>query len=87
MPALVAEAKSLLTHLSNSGSSNNIYFHILCLTVDKCEKALEEDPGAEIDFDSYVPKEFISNWNFPGLTFCWVPFDFQDMFQDIGSGF
>ena len=24
---------------------------------------------AEMDFQRYVPKEFILEWNFPGLTF------------------
>ena len=40
---------------------------------------------AEMDFQSYVPKEFILEWNFPGLTFCWIPFDFQDLFVDFGA--
>jgi len=102
MPALVTDAKTLLGHLSKAGGANNIYFRILCLTVEKCEKALKEDmgervdgdgqtavafPDAETDFQSYVPKEFILDWNFPGLTFCWIPFDFQDMFLDFGAGF
>jgi hypothetical protein len=97
MPALIADAKTLLTELSKARVSNNIYFRILCLTVEKCEKALRESegevqdtsrfPDAEMDFQSYVPKEFILEWNFPGLTFCWIPFDFQDMFLDFGTGF
>lgn len=97
MPALIADAKTLLTELSKARGSNNIYFRILCLTVEKCERALKEAegeaqdalrfPDAEMDFQSYVPKEFILEWNFPGLTFCWIPFDFQDMFLDFGAGF
>ena len=102
MPALVADAKTLLGHLSKAGGANNIYFRILGLTVEKCERTLKEDmgervdedrqtavpfPDAETDFQSYVPKEFILDWNFPGLTFCWIPFDFQDMFLDFGTGF
>ena len=96
MPALISDAKTLLTHLSKARGSNNIYFRILCLTVEKCERALKEDGegqgglelvDAEMDFQSYVPKEFILEWNFPGLTFCWIPFDFQDMFLDFGTGF
>jgi len=103
MATLIADAKTLLTELSKARGANNIYFRILCLTVEKCEKALREDlgeadqavngdqvsafPNAEMDFQSYVPKEFILEWNFPGLTFCWIPFDFQDMFMDFGAGF
>jgi len=109
MPALITDAKTLLTHLSKAGGANNIYFRILAITISKCERALKEDLGlppngngngdgnaggfageavdAETDFQSYIPKEFILDWNFPGLTFCWIPFDFQDMFLDFGSGF
>ena len=97
MPALIADAKTLLTELSKARASNNIYFRILCLTVEKCERALKEAeseghdalrfPDAEMDFQSYVPKEFTLEWNFPGLTFCWIPFDLQDMFLDFGTGF
>ena len=93
MPALIADAKTLLSHLSKASGSNNIYFRILGLTVEKCERALKEDSEgglnfveAEMDFQSYVPKEFILEWNFPGLTFCWIPFDFQDIFMDFGTG-
>lgn len=71
------------------------------MTVEKCERALKVDIGqvvdgdgspmqyedAETDFQSYVPKEFVGDWNFPVLTFCWVPFDLQDMFLDFGTGF
>jgi hypothetical protein len=97
MSSLIADAKTLLGELSKVGGSSNIYFRILCLSVEKCEKALNRDldenmegnidgADAEMDFQSYVPKEFILEWNFPGLTFCWVPFDFQDLFLDFGSG-
>jgi hypothetical protein len=95
MTSLVADAKILLSHLSKVRGSSNIYFRILCLSVEKCEKALNGDMDqldegsgvdAEMDFQSYVPKEFILEWNFPGLTFCWIPFDFQDLFIDFGAG-
>ncbi|PVH76092.1 hypothetical protein DL98DRAFT_465595 [Cadophora sp. DSE1049] len=99
MSSLISDAKTLLSHLSKVRGSSNIYFRILCLSVEKCEKALNKDSGpssgvqeggevdAEMDFQSYVPKEFILEWNFPGLTFCWIPFDFQDLFMDFGGGF
>jgi len=102
MSSLISDAKTLLSHLSKVRGSSNIYHRILCLSVEKCEKALngnnavpisgvEGQQGgevdAEMDFQSYVPKEFILEWNFPGLTFCWIPFDFQDLFMDFGGGF
>ncbi|PMD17786.1 hypothetical protein NA56DRAFT_578416, partial [Hyaloscypha hepaticicola] len=98
MSSLISDAKTLLAELSKVRGSSNIYFRILCLSVEKCEKALNGDLNqnidanmngvdAEMDFQSYVPKEFILEWNFPGLTFCWIPFDFQDLFMDFGTGF
>lgn len=97
MSSLIADAKNLLGVLSKVNGSSNIYFRILCLSVEKCEKALNGDSDenvgggidvvdAEMDFQSYAPKEFILEWNFPGLTFCWIPFDFQDLFLDFGTG-
>ncbi|KIM93968.1 hypothetical protein OIDMADRAFT_207874 [Oidiodendron maius Zn] len=96
MSSLIADAKTLLGELSKVDGSSNIYFRILCLSVEKCEKALNGDLDqnmegsidgldAEMDFQSYVPKEFILEWNFPGLTFCWIPFDFQDLFVDFAA--
>jgi hypothetical protein len=40
---------------------------------------------ADMGYQTYVPKEFMTDWNFPGLTFCWIPFDIQDMFMDFGQ--
>lgn len=104
MAQVIADVRILLNELSKARSSHNIYFRILCLSLEKCERALSEDnaqnaaedqaaaifPGpyeADADFQSYVPKEFILEWNFPGLTLCWIPLDFQDMFIDFGTGF
>ena len=103
MPQLIADSKILLAELSKVRGMDNIYFRILSLSVEKCERALKEDiaqttasesngaplnfPDAEMEFQSYVPKEFTLEWSFPGLTFCWIPFDFQDLFMDFGAGF
>ncbi|RFU28724.1 hypothetical protein B7463_g7629, partial [Scytalidium lignicola] len=46
-----------------------------------------ETMDAEMDFQSYAPKEFTLDWNFPGLKFCWIPFWFGELFMDFGSGF
>lgn len=103
MSQLIADAKTLLSELSKARASNHIYFRILSLSVEKCERALKVDmgqggenetafsalgdnyPDAEADFQAYAPKEFVGEWSFPGLTFCWIPFDFQDMFVDFGA--
>ena len=103
MSILITDARTLLRELSQIQGSNNIYFRILSLSVEKCERALRGDLpqsesrgtqnggvdglDAEMDFQSYVPKEFILEWNFPGLTFCWIPFDFGELFMDFGAGF
>lgn len=97
MSSLVSDVRVLLSHLSTVRGSGNIYYRILCLTVKKFEKALNgavgpQDPegtamDAELDFQTYVPREFTLEWSFPGLTFCWIPFDFQDLFMDFGNGF
>jgi hypothetical protein len=94
MSALIADARTLLSHLSKATGYSNIYLRILALTVERCERALKEDGeggldvmDAGIDFQIYVPKEFILKWNFPGMNFCWIPFDFQDMFLNFGTGF
>jgi hypothetical protein len=97
MSVLVTDARTLLRELSHIRGSNNIYFRILSVSVEKFERALKGDwpPSesrttqdgidAEMDFQSYVPKEFILEWNFPGLTFCWIPFDFGDLFMDFNA--
>ncbi len=109
MTSLIADARTLLAHLSKICGSSNIYFRILALSVEKCEKALNSDSFSgtssfsvrrnglegddtdsldpEVDFQSYVPKEFTLEWNFPGLTFCWIPMDWMDLFADVGAGF
>ena len=40
---------------------------------------------AELDFQSYVPKEFVFEWDFPCLTLCYIPMDFQDLFNDFNT--
>lgn len=45
------------------------------------------DSAAEKDFQTYVPKEFLFEWAFPGLNLCYVPLDWQDLFVDFGAVF
>ena len=106
MSQFLLDAKILIRELSKANGSSNIYFRILSLSVEKCERAWQahldqanigltseavpafhENQDAEIDFQLYVPKEFVFEWDFPGLTFCYIPFDFQDMFLDFDTDF
>lgn len=43
------------------------------------------DSAAEHDFQSFVPKEFLFEWAFPGLNLCHVPLDWQDLFVNFGD--
>lgn len=101
MPKLISDVRSLLDEISGIPGSNNIYIHILHISLQKFERALTgniiqsnspdggdetmEAVDAEMDFQSYVPKEFILDWNFPGLKFYWNPFGFGELFLDFGS--
>ena len=38
---------------------------------------------AETEFEGYAPKEFLSDWNFPGLNLRHVPLGWQDFFLDF----
>ncbi|KAH8803720.1 C6 zinc finger domain protein [Xylogone sp. PMI_703] len=104
MSQLISDVKSLYMAISQIPGSNNIYFHILRISVEKCERALQGDiitsnnqnspqgedmeiMDADTDFQSYVPKEFILDWSFPGLKFCFTPFGFGDLFMEFGTGF
>jgi hypothetical protein len=42
--------------------------------------------GTESEFECYAPKEFLSEWNFPGLNLRHVPLSWQDLFFDLGGG-
>jgi hypothetical protein len=38
---------------------------------------------AQTDFQSYVPEEFVFEWDFPGLTFSYFSTAFQNIFSDL----
>jgi hypothetical protein len=42
---------------------------------------------AQTDFQSYVPEEFVFEWDFPGLTFSYFPTAFQNIFSDLVDWF
>ena len=91
----LTEAHQFLNELEKIGMGTNIsYMRILAQTVDKCERALEASLRAEernsaessdTDFQSFIPKEFMFEWDFPGLNLCYIPFDWQELFLDFGT--
>jgi hypothetical protein len=94
LPKLLGDARRLLEELGNIHGPQNIYFRILSIGIEKAEKALNAymaqrtptSPGpqeAEIDFQTYVPKEFMFEWDFPSLTLSFVPIDLQELFSEF----
>lgn len=87
------EAKSFLAELARLGMSGNLsYTRILSQVVEKCERAVAMNvpdgirnggPG-KADFETFVPKEFIFEWDFPGIHLHYIPLDWQDLLFDIG---
>ena len=90
----LTEAKEFVHELDKIGMGANVsYARILSQTVQKCEKAINSslqsgserssaEPG---DFQSFIPKEFMFEWDFPGLHLCYIPLDWQDLFLDFGA--
>lgn len=90
----LSEANDFLRELDRVGVGANIsYTRILTKTVQKCETTIQaslERPSlqeptnpSDSDFESFVPKEFVFEWDFPGLHLCYVPLDWRDFFLDI----
>jgi len=42
---------------------------------------------AERDFTTYIPQEFLFEWPFPGLSLCYVPLDWGELFVDFSAVF
>ena len=80
----VEKCEKALNSDSTSGTSSLVRRN-LPESTEAGDDVDEVDP--EMDFQSYVPKEFTLEWNFPGLTFCWIPIDWMDLFADLGGGF
>jgi hypothetical protein len=94
LPKLLADARQLLGELGTIHGPQNIYFRILSIGIEKAEKALNAymaqrtptSPGpqeAELDFQTYVPKEFMFEWDFPSLTLSFVPINLQELFSEF----
>lgn len=95
--ARLSEAKDFLNELSQIGMGANLgYLKIAAQTVRRCEKAIQIylrlNDGHNIieqsgdDFQSFIPEEFVFEWDFPGLHLCYVPMDWQDLFVDFETG-
>lgn len=93
--ARLSEVNDFLQELEKVGMGANIsYTRILTKTAQKCEKAInaslqlgngnESSESSETDFQSFIPKEFMFEWSFPGLHLCYIPLDWQDLFLDFG---
>jgi hypothetical protein len=108
---LLRDSYEVLEEIKNVSSGHIAYFHILQVSIDKCEKALQEwliqqnnlgvdgsettiaantpnlagsqERTAESEFEGYAPKEFLFEWNFPGLNIRHVPLGWQDLFVDF----
>jgi hypothetical protein len=94
--ARLAEANEFLHELGKVGMGANVsYTRILGQTVQKCERAVRaslqsgsgqnSDDSSDGDFQSFIPKEFMFEWDFPGLHLCYIPLDWQDLFLDYGA--
>lgn len=91
----LTEAHEFLSELDKAGMGVNVsYMRILAQTVEKCERAVKTSlradernsaESSETDFQSFIPKEFMFEWDFPGLKLCYIPFDWQDLFLDFGT--
>ena len=91
------QAREFLEELNKIGVGANIsYARILSQTIKKCQRALEASVQAQDaaqgqeafgdgDFSTFVPHEFLFEWDFPGLNLCYIPLDWQDLFLDFGT--
>ncbi|KAI9934195.1 hypothetical protein MW887_005269 [Aspergillus wentii] len=84
---------------NNDNSSNgNIYMQILKLSIEKYGRTLQESDvdtdqaatapfwelfDAQADLQSFVPEQFVSEWDFPGLNLFYFPTAWQDFFGDF----
>lgn len=66
-PALTQQGRELLQALNDSctQSSSRIYLRLLEVTVEKCGS--RETPEST-ELESFIPEEFVFEWDFPGLN-------------------
>ncbi|GAQ11143.1 uncharacterized transporter C417.10 [Aspergillus lentulus] len=89
--------KSADSHGNTNGSSK-IYLQILKISVEKYGRAVQESGmdvdqaamvpfwelfDAQADLQSFVPEQFVTEWDFPGLNLSYFPTAWQDFFGDF----
>ncbi|RHZ61917.1 MFS transporter [Aspergillus thermomutatus] len=89
--------KSADSHGNTNGSSR-IYLQILKLSIEKYGRAVQESGmdvdqaamapfwelfDAQADLQSFVPEQFVTEWDFPGLNLFYFPTAWQDFFGDF----
>ncbi|KAK9627558.1 hypothetical protein V6Z94_002244 [Aspergillus fumigatus] len=89
--------KSADSHGNTNGSSK-IYLQILKLSIEKYGRAVQESGmdvdqaamvpfwelfDAQADLQSFVPEQFVTEWDFPGLNLFYFPTAWQDFFGDF----
>ncbi|KAL4860861.1 hypothetical protein BDV12DRAFT_204612 [Aspergillus spectabilis] len=82
---------------SNAASNGNVYLQILRLSIEKYGRTLHESGlgavedsapfwelfDAQTELTSFVPEQFVSEWDFPGLNLFYFPTTWQDFFADF----
>lgn len=88
---------------SAGSSTSRLYVQVLGISLDKFSRALEQHNGgmssssnpmffwesadANLELQSFVPEQFVFEWNFPGLTLFSSPTAWQDFFDDFLLGY
>ncbi|GES60726.1 MFS transporter [Aspergillus terreus] len=82
---------------SDTTGNGNVYLHILRLSIEKYGRILQENEigaedqvsgpfwelfDAQADLQSFVPEQFVTEWDFPGLNLFYFPTAWQDFFGD-----
>jgi hypothetical protein len=84
---------------TNRSGAGNIYLQILKVSIEKYGRALRESQpstgastatspfwelfDAQADLQWFVPEQFVSEWDFPGLNLFYFPTAWQDFFGDF----
>ncbi|PLB46869.1 C6 zinc finger domain protein [Aspergillus steynii IBT 23096] len=84
---------------SDTTGNGNVYLHILRLSIEKYGRTLQENEmglsqtattapfwelfDAQADLQSFVPEQFVTEWDFPGLNLFYFPTAWQDFFGDF----
>ncbi|OJJ47532.1 hypothetical protein ASPZODRAFT_63086 [Penicilliopsis zonata CBS 506.65] len=87
---------------TTSAGGENMYLQILRVSIEKYGRALRDAPpdptgpttapfwdlfDAQADLQSFVPEQFVSEWDFPGLNLFYFPTGWQDFFGEFSLRF